>query len=105
MLNLTVLIWLAVIAAFASFWWHSDLVKHRALKLAGEYCQAAELQLLDQTMVISRLWPARNDSGGLCLRRWYRFEFTSTGEERYKGIIIMTGKHLTDIQLDAHIIP
>lgn len=105
MLNLTVIIWLTLIAALVSFWWHSDAVKNRALQLAGNYCKALDVQLLDQTMVITGISPVRNKQGSICLRRRYRFEFASTGEERYRGEITMAGKQLLHIELDAHIIP
>ncbi len=105
MLNLTVLFWLTIIAAFVSFWWQSDAVKNRALRLVANHCKGLSVQLLDQSMVIIGIWPVRIDQGTLRLRRRYRFEFTSTGEERYKGMITMVGKQLMGIELDAHIMP
>ena len=105
MLNLTVIFWLAVIAALASFWWKSDLVKNRALTLANEHCQGQGVQLLDQSMVIRGVWPMRDNSGSLSLRRRYSFEFTSTGEQRYRGIVVMAGTRMHRIELEAHIIP
>jgi hypothetical protein len=105
MLNLTVLVWLSLIAALASFWWQSDAVKIRALKLASDHCKNLGVQFLDQSMVINGLWPIRDVRGSLRLRRRYGFEFTSTGEERYQGVITMAGKYFLNIELDAHIIP
>ncbi|MBT8146714.1 MAG: DUF3301 domain-containing protein [Gammaproteobacteria bacterium] len=105
MLNLSVLFWLCCIAALAAFWWHSDGVKSLALKQVDTHCQKLGLQLLDQTMVIKGLSPVRGESGSLCLRRRYRFEFTSTGEQRYRGLIVMVGRKQQAIELEPHILP
>ena len=56
-------------------------------------------------MVIKSLSPVRNESGSLCLRRRYRFEFTSTGEARYGGTIVMIGRKRQSLDLEPHIIP
>jgi len=105
MLELSTLIWLSLLAGLAAFWWHSDLVKQEALRLVEAYCQKLGLQLLDHTMVIRGLAPTRGSTGGLCLRRTYRFEFTSTGEARYQGTVVMSGRRQELIELEAHVIP
>ena len=105
MLNLSVIFWLCCFAALAAFWWHSDIVKNQALKLADTHCKQLGLQLLDQTMVIKGLFPVRDESGSLCLRRRYRFEFTSTGEVRYRGMIVMAGRKQQSLELEPHILP
>lgn len=105
MLELSTLIWLCALAALAAFWWHSDQVKHDALQRVHQHCQHLGLQLLDQTLVIKGLAPARDESGSLCLRRTYRFEFSSTGEERYQGTVTLTGRRLQQITLEPHIMP
>ena len=56
-------------------------------------------------MVIKGLFPVRDESGSLCLRRRYRFEFTSTGEVRYRGVIVMVGRNKQSIELEPHILP
>ena len=105
MLNLSLLIWLTVLAGVAVFWWHSDLVKNEALKLAGAHCQRLGLQLLDQSMVIKGVFPVRDETGGVCLRRKYRFEFSSTGQVRYQGLIVMIGRRPRQIELEPHVLP
>ena len=105
MLNLAVLFWLGFFAAVASFWWQSDLVKNKALKIASNHCRKLSVQLLDQTMVIKGIWPVRNESGSLQLRRRYNSEFSSTGEQRYHGVLTMSGKILQQVELEPHVIP
>ncbi|MEZ5491292.1 MAG: DUF3301 domain-containing protein [Gammaproteobacteria bacterium] len=105
MLSLSVLVWLTLIAALAAFWWHSDLVKNEALKLANSHCRKLGLQLLDHSMVIKSIVPARDAKGSACFRRRYRFEFTSTGEERYQGEVMMLGRKAEKMYLEPHILP
>lgn len=103
-MDLTVFIWLIGIAALAGFWWHSDGVKHRAMEMVSEQCREQGIQLLDQTMVIRSLWPVRDASGAIRLRRRYSFEFTSTGEERYRGTILMLGIRKLQMELEPYVI-
>ncbi len=105
MLNLSVIFWLCCMAAVVAFWWHSDIVKSQALKLADTYLDQLGLQLLDQTMVIKGVFPVQDNGGSLCLRRRYCFEFTSTGEARYRGEIVMVGRKQQSLELEPHILP
>ncbi|HIF54400.1 MAG TPA: DUF3301 domain-containing protein, partial [Methylococcaceae bacterium] len=47
-------------------------------------------------------WLKRNEQGKFMGWRSYQFEFTSTGEERYHGKVIMLGRQVINIQLDAY---
>lgn len=105
MLTLSSIFWSALFVGLISFWWKGDQVKSIALKYLYQYCQQQDLQLLDQTIVLKGVWPHRNDSGSLQLRRRYEFEFTTTGEQRYKGLMELSGRRLQRIELEAHILP
>ena len=105
MLSLSLLAWIALLVAVYSFWWHSDRVKHHALNQVSLLCRRQNLQLLDQTLVLKGLWPVRDESGALGLRRRYSFEFTSTGETRYQGKILLLGGRLLSLELEPHVMP
>jgi hypothetical protein len=104
-LSLSFLFWATLVIAFISFWWQSDKVKATALRHVYQYCKQQSLQVLDQTMVLNGLWFQRNDDGAIQLRRRYVFEFTSTGEERYRGSVEISGNRLQRITLPPHILP
>jgi len=55
--------------------------------------------------VIRGLWPERRAGGRLGLRRTYHFEFTSTGDQRYRGILVLIGMQLRSIELEAFKLP
>ena len=104
-MSLDAIIILTCLAALAGFWWQSDKVKRLALIAVQHRCRLENLQLLDQTLVLKGLWPVRNQSGSLVLRRHYHFEFTSTGEVRHQGTITLHGARLISLHLDPYILP
>ncbi len=104
-MSLSLLFWATVVAAVISFWWRSDKIKHGALAQVSRYCKNQTLQLLDQTLVLKGVWLVRNEKGSLVFRRKYSFEFTSTGEIRYQGRVVLYGALLHSMDLEAYIIP
>ena len=56
-------------------------------------------------MVIVGLWPLRDASGRLILRRSYQFEFASTGDRRYQGKLVLEGLQLRQIELETYKLP
>ena len=105
MLSLSLLFWLTLFVALAALWWQSDKVKSLALNHALLHCRKLNLQLLDQTMVLTGLKPVRNDSGSLSLRRRYQFEFTVNGETRHKGTMELLGNTVRSVALEPHLLP
>ena len=104
-MSLSFLFWSTVVAAFISFWWQSDKVKSIAMTYVYRHCKQQNLQLLDQTMVLKGVWPARDAQGSLRLRRRYAFEFTSTGAARSLGTAELFGNKLQSLHLDPHLLP
>ena len=105
MFSLANLLWLLLAAMLALYWWQSGQFKGRARDLATAHCQQLGLQLLDQSMVIVGFWPARSRAGSLMFRRSYQFEFSSTGERRYQGKLVLEGMVLKSIELEAYRLP
>lgn len=104
MLTLSAIFWITLGIALISFWWQGDKVRSTALQYLYDYCRDQNLQLLDQTIVLKGVWPHRGDGGSLQLRRRYEFEFTSTGTERYQGVMELDGRKLRCLELEAHIL-
>ena len=99
------LLLLIVIGLVAGYWWQSGLYKGRARRLATAHCRHLGLQLLDQSMVIVGLWPVRTAAGNLVLRRTYQFEFSSIGDRRYQGKLVLFGMQLQSLELEAYKMP
>ena len=105
MLSLSFFFWCGLIAALVGFWWQSDKVRSFAYGHALKYCREQGLQLLDQSLVLVGVKPVRGESGGLQLRRRYRFEFATTGETRYRGWIELYGVRLHRLEVEPHVLP
>jgi len=99
------LFWLVAVGLFVNHWWQSRHAKALALHYAAKRCRELELQLLDQSVALRRIRPARGTSGLLQWRRTYDFEFSSTGQERSRGSLVMLGNRLESLHVDAHVVP
>lgn len=100
--DLTVVIWCFALIAIGYYWWRALQTKDLAFAAAVRHCREMDVQMLDQSVYLRRLWFKRNSSGALSLWRAFYFEFTSTGEDRYSGRVIMLGRRIEAIQLDPH---
>jgi hypothetical protein len=85
------------------YYWHGALkVKERAFAAAQQHCTEMDVQLLDESVYLRRLWFKRNALGQLSLWRAFYFEFTVNGADRYFGRVTMLGAKITEVQLDPH---
>lgn len=105
MISLSFIFWTGLAGALVGFWWQSDKVRGFAYQHALGYCREHDLQLLDQSLVLVGVKPVRGESGGLHLRRRYRFEFATTGETRYKGWVELFGVRLNRFEVEPHVLP
>lgn len=91
-----------IFVVFCMLWWNAQGVKPIALAATKNYCKKMDLQLLDEGVALKGFWFKRNSQGRVCLWRSYHFEFASTGDERYSGIIVLLGRSVESIKLDPH---
>ncbi len=96
------LLLLALLSAGVWFWLDSLNARERAITAAQHACRSIGVQLLDQTVALSSMKPARNNQGRLVLRRIYSFEFSAQGVERCNGRAILRGQVLEQVQLDQN---
>ena len=93
---------LVLVAGFAAwFFWRQLAIRERALAQALAVCEKNNVQLLDQGIGFARFKLHKGRRGGWVLWREYVFEFTSTGEQRYKGRVFFEGETFVRTQLDA----
>lgn len=92
------LIFAALLAAAAWFWHDSMRSREAAELLAKDWCQARGWQLLDGTVALVSLSPARC-GGALCIRRHYEFAHTRGDSARHFGLIVMAGGKLENLVL------
>jgi hypothetical protein len=83
--------------------WYAIMQGREAALAAGKrVCATQGLQLLDDTVAMSKLRFRFDKSRGPILSRVYGFEFTDTGDNRRQGVLVMEGTQLADIQLEPY---
>jgi len=85
---------IAVFGAIAWLWLDSLKAREAAIFAAREACAAEGLMLLDDTVSISMVKPARDEDGHVKLKRAYEFEFSDTGDNRRKGSVVLLGRRV-----------
>ena len=84
------------------YWLDSIRAKESATQYAKSNCKKYLLEFLDDTVVIKKLRLRRNNFGRLSIYREYEFEFSSTGEFRYKGQVRLLGQYLIDVEMEPY---
>lgn len=93
---MTNLIALLLIGGFVLVWLDGARAREFATTLARRYCDNRGLQLLDETVALSRMGLRLTDKG-LRIRRMFRFEFSLEGVGRRVGYVLMLGTQLESI--------
>ena len=92
-----------ILLLLIGFYWSSAMkAREIAFIAAKAHCQKLNLFLLDEYVALNGQWLKRNELGKLKAWRSYQFEFSSTGDERYNGKVIMLGKRVVSIQLEPY---
>ncbi len=102
MIDLTDLMVIFAIVTAGLYWYSAAGIKQFALLAARNYCNQMDLQFLDESVALRALWFKRAPDGQIRVWRSYTFEFTATGEDRYKGRIVLLGKQVTSIHTPPH---
>ena len=105
MLDLNSLFWIACVCVMVGMWWKAYQAKERALAAVKYRCKLLDLQFLDQNVALVKVKLKRGEWGTVQLWRKYSFEFSSTGDERYQGDVVLLGAKILEINLDAHRVP
>jgi len=79
--------------------------KELARQKGRQRCDDLGLILLDDSVALKKLKLTRSNLGHVIIWRKYQFEFSSDGGQRYRGEIILSGKNLLNIIMDAYRVP
>ena len=99
------LLGLLLLAAAVWLWLDSLKAREMAVSATKAACSAESLLLLDDTVAIARISPARDDDGVFRVRRVYGFEYSDTGNDRTAGSIVMLGSRVLVINLNLPLTP
>lgn len=90
---------LATLAAGLWLWFDSLNAREAGMRATRAACRAEGLLLLDDTVAIRAVWPARDEQGRLRLRRTYQFEYSDTGNNRRQGAVTLLGAEVVTLYL------
>jgi hypothetical protein len=96
------ILWLALLLLVMWFWWDGLRSKEGARKAGLLACQRAGVQFLDDTVERKKLSLRRDAGGRVQFFRIFHFEFASEGDRRYQGRIVMLGKRVREVEMDAY---
>ncbi len=94
---LTLLIFMIVSVPAIAFWSAGRNVAQLAIDHGRRACYHAGVQWLDQNVHQVRLRLYRRKDGWLGWERHFRFEYSSGGEDRHSGVVIMQGRILASL--------
>jgi len=82
------------------FWYTSTRAREAALQSVQQMLNQSGLQLLDGAIYLKKIWPTRLTSGVVGLLRFYHFEYTANGADRYRGLVVMAANQLEYLQIE-----
>ncbi|HBA67099.1 MAG TPA: DUF3301 domain-containing protein [Methylococcaceae bacterium] len=94
------LIFLLIVALFC--WSDALSIREYAYLAARKHCADMDVQMLDDCVALSRMTFKRDEFGKLRLMRSFEFEFSASGDDRYVGLITMTGRRIESIQMPPY---
>ena len=94
---LTELLLLLAAIAGASFWFAGRRAAELATIIGRQACARAGVQWLDQSVHLLSMRLRRGPDGWLGLERHYGFEYSTAGEDRHAGRIVLQGNRLQAI--------
>jgi hypothetical protein len=94
-----------VLGLLAWLWINGLKVRDEAVRAVRTACESEGLLLLDDTVSLAGMAPARNSEGRLQLRRTYDFEYSDTGDNRRRGSVIMLGVQVILINVGLRLVP
>ncbi|ENO90526.1 DUF3301 domain-containing protein [Thauera linaloolentis] len=84
------------------FWFDSLKAREAGLEAARRACQREGLQFLDETVVGHGLRLARDDLGHVVFRRGFDFEYSLSGDDRYRGAVVIEGRDVVLVDTAQH---
>lgn len=101
-MNFWFLIGFFVVSGLGLLFWRDSLgAREQARTASARACQQINVQLLDDTVALERLWLRRDRDGRLKLERLYLFEFTDTGLIRRIGSVLLVGWRVEVVHMEG----
>jgi hypothetical protein len=101
-MNFSLLIGFFALSGVGLWFWRDSLgAREQARAASSRACRQSDVQLLDDTVALERLWWRRDRDGRLRLERLYLFEFTDTGLIRRTGSVLLVGWRVEVLRMEG----
>ena len=87
------------LGGLAWLWFDGFTARAAGIDAARMACESEGLQLLDDTVSIAKIRPARDGDGQLRLLRIYEFEYSDTGDNRRRGSVVLLGHRVMVVNI------
>src|ERR1700757_1530548 len=91
---------LLLVAGAFLFWNDSLRARERMVQTCERMCRELKVQFLDETVSLIALSFGRGSRGWPEFTRVYSFEFSGTGQDRWQGRAVLSGRRVLSVQLD-----
>ena len=96
------IILISLVCLICIYWFNAQKAKEIALRAAIDHCLAMEVQMLDGYVALNGICLKTDKLRKLQLQRSFLFEFSSTGNERYNGTLLMLGCRVESIYMEPY---
>jgi len=90
---------LGVLSLIIWFWRDCLETRELALRVCRRTCASYQVQLLDDTVALSSVWPVL-ERGRLVLRRVYQFEYSVSSVDRRTGALALSDRRVDSVYLE-----
>ena len=91
--------WVLLVFIMLGFIWQHMKVGQTAFAAARKRCEQAQVNFLDESVVLKNLYPKVGKPAGLLIVRRYGFEFSTLGDVRYAGLVTLHGHRVHAVEL------
>lgn len=100
-MTITPLILLAGVTVVIVFWFESLRLREYVIRRCHSLCESAGFQFLDQSVALSSISLKRDRRDRWRVCRCYQFYVSENGSDRYRGRIILMGRHIEAVYLEG----
>lgn len=94
---LSTLILMVLAVAGVAFWYAGRGAAETATRVGQAACSRADVQWLDQSVHLVAMRLSRGSDGWLGLERHFGFEYSTDGDDRRAGRIVLHGRRLRSV--------
>jgi hypothetical protein len=91
------------VVAIAAWLWHHLGLRQIALQHARRVTKKEGVQLLDDSVYLRRMRLSRSTDTLFAFQRMYQFEFSTVGDRRFLGWVILHGRRLETVHWQPYI--